>query len=199
MKGNNDTHLLWDQIAVAEFIIDWADKYDIKITNAKLSVVMYFLYAWYKNYTGEELFPASFLTYPEGPVEICSKAFYAAFGGMSLRSRSQNKAADSLGKKSTYIEEFLEQNAEYLTKNYGLISRYLKREDGPWRITLDDPKLRSVAGILFQSDRKPIPGELIAEKEKLIFCDQAALKKRIGITQERPVSRQSEIELELER
>lgn len=169
------------QIEIGDYIVDWANKYANGITNAKLSVVMYFLYAGYSqkkvdvdDWDCQNCFNASFITYPEGPVEYYTKAKYAHFGGMKLRNRnSQGNIQNPI--KHRYVTEFLVDNFDLLTKNYGLVQRYLKREDGPWFLTKLDPDALKVTSLHVATELKCIPGELIKQGEAHLFSDAGIL------------------------
>lgn len=163
---------MYDPRALANFILDVADRRGFSVTNMALQKIMFFAHGWSLAERGKPLLTATFEAWPRGPVLPIIYRQFSKFGREPIRDRATR--IDMISGHDEYVSpilanedaDFVQSVTEMLAPVSAFVLSDMSHEpDGPWDLVWNS-KQRTNPGMVISHD-------LIAD----YFTNQAAERK----------------------
>lgn len=153
--------------ALANTILDWADRRGVGVTPLKIQKLLYFMHADYLVKTGHPLVKEIFEAWSYGPVIPSVYEQFKSFSRQKITSRASifDPRTRQTISPQLVLAEAVERELEeifviYIDVDAGLLSGISHRVDGPW-----DQALKRFAD--HQNINRSIPNELIKTAHRL--------------------------------
>ena len=134
-----DTAAPYDARAVANFVLDEADRLEVKFTQLQLYKIIYFAHGWYLATEGRRLIKQNFQAWNHGPVVRVLRDAFKHFGRSYITDRAER--LDIFTGELVAIDQITSfSDREFLSKVVGFyhafdgwaLSEMTHEQDSPW-------------------------------------------------------------------
>lgn len=149
----------YDPRAIANLMLDEADRNGISLTNLALQKLLYFAHGIYLNETKRPLVKGFFEAWQYGPVHPLAYKAFRSSGGEPIRSRAEGQDALTGHAKSLFqpTEPSIRQLLQQMLNSYGRLSAgrlvdLSHAKNSPWHHVVDKGRTSVAFGLRISDD-----------------------------------------------